>query len=96
MSVNLIAAIEGTDRIVRPMILTRFSAGITSRACVSRGDVITFPSGIELKVDKVIHRYQSPGADIAPNTDVYAFPDRPMYPEEIEALKNDGFQDMGA
>jgi hypothetical protein len=76
-------------------ILPRGGAGLTSRACVSKGDEIVFSDGpdnsITLDVRKIRHWYQNLPARVAPNTDVFleAFE---LDPAAVELLERCGWE----
>jgi hypothetical protein len=96
MSWNCIAAVEQEDHggVVRPMVLTRASAGITHSAYVSKGDTIDF-DGLEARVDMIRHKFCRPGDMKAPNSDAYVTFHRPLSDGEIDHLIKQGWHDLG-
>jgi hypothetical protein len=94
MSLNLIVAVQQEDhnKEVRPMILPRFKAGLTSTATVSRDDTIDF-NGLSCRIIGMIHHYVN--GDIAPVTDVHGEFHQPLSDFEINVLVEQfGFKDM--
>jgi len=94
MSWNVIAAVEQEDHdnVVRPMILTRASAGITHSAYVAMGDIIDF-DGMDAEVIAVQHMFQPLGSDISPNSVAHVKFHRALADFEIDRLVKLGFKD---
>lgn len=93
MSWNVLVGIEQEDHdmVIRGMILTRASAGITNTAIVGKGDVISF-SGIELEVTRLIHKHQPLGSKVAPVSLVLCGT-KQLFDNEIDVLVSHGFED---
>lgn len=96
MSVNLLVGIEQADHNneLRVMTITRFMRGITSSAYVGIGELISFPSGVQVKITQAIHSYQPASSKIAPNTMMIGVIDGlPLDDRQIALLLRDGFED---